>query len=39
MSLRTWIVMLSILALTWGGFVATLVYAVRSESRKKRRQP
>jgi hypothetical protein len=36
MSSRTWIVMLVLLALNWGGFVLTLAYGLQREARRKR---
>jgi hypothetical protein len=35
MSERTWIVMLIILAINWGGFVGTLVYGLIREGRRR----
>ena len=34
MSGRTWVMMLIMLAINWGGFIALLVYGLRRESRK-----
>lgn len=34
MSGRTWLMMIVILAINWGGFVAALTYGLRREGRK-----
>jgi arginine exporter protein ArgO len=36
MSGRTWIMMLIMLALNWGGFLFMLIYGIRQEGRKMR---
>lgn len=36
MSGRTWLMMLLILALNWGGFIATLVYGLQRDKRVRR---
>ena len=33
---RTWLMMLIVLAINWGGFVALLVYGMTREARKRR---
>jgi len=35
MSGRTWLMMLLVLALNWGGFVGALVYGMRRDSRRR----
>ena len=33
---RTWLMMLIVLALNWGGFIALLVYDMTREARRRR---
>ena len=37
MSGRTWVMMLIVLGVNWGGFVGSLVYGLRQESMRRRR--
>tara|TARA_B100000745_G_scaffold291600_1_gene231613 strand:+ start:91 stop:231 length:141 start_codon:yes stop_codon:yes gene_type:complete len=36
MSYDTWIMMVIVLIVNWGGFVAMLAYGIRQESRKEK---
>ncbi|MEE2610192.1 MAG: hypothetical protein VX992_05885 [Acidobacteriota bacterium] len=36
MSYDTWIMMVIVLIVNWGGFVAMLAYGIRQEARKER---
>ena len=35
MSARTWIIMLIILGINWGGFVGSMAYGLRQESKRR----
>lgn len=39
MSGRTWVMLLVVLGINWGGFVAMLIYGIRREAAKAPRTP
>ena len=38
MSGRTWVMMLIVLGINWGGFVGSLIYGLRHESKRHERE-
>jgi len=38
MSGRTWVMMLIVLGINWGGFVASLLYGLRHEAKRRQRE-